>query len=58
MNVGQFYILIGVAALTALISTVILYLMGTENTSVVIGASAGSTIAVLIAMIRSNKEKK
>ena len=57
MNVNHIYILIGVAALSALIATVVLYLMGTHNTAVVIGASVGSTVAVAYTMIRKNKEK-
>jgi len=57
MNVNQVYLIMGVAALSALISTLITYLIGSENTTVVIGSTAGSTAAVVAVIINKNKKK-
>ena len=57
MNANHVYIVIGVAAITALIATLVMYLMGSENPAVVAGASGGATAAVIAVMIRKNKKK-
>ncbi len=58
MNVNQVYIIIGVAAITALVSTLVSYLIEFESPAAVIGASAGATIAVTAVMINNNRKKK
>lgn len=55
MNANHVYIIIGVAAASALVSTMILYLMGSENMAIV-GSATGGAVAVTIAgLVRRNK---
>lgn len=56
MNANHVYIIIGVAAISALLATVALYLMGTENSIIVASVSGACTASAIAIMIRKNKK--
>jgi hypothetical protein len=57
MNANHVYIIIGVAALTALLSTLILYLMGTEDVAIVGGVTGGVTAVTIARIVQRNGKK-
>lgn len=56
MNANHVYIIIGIAAISALLTTVALYMMEIENTAIVAGVSGTCTLGSIVLLVRKNKK--